>query len=290
MLDLRLLFVAVVWGVNFSVIKHALTDFHPLGFTVIRFLLAALFLFAVMAATGETLAVERKDRWPLVRLGFVGITVYNILFMVGLKYTSASHSALLISLSPLAAVLQQAVRGKERLTGPILLGIGLATSGVIMIIRSRHGAFGFSPGQIWGDLLTLSATVAWAWYTLASRPLLANYPPITVTAYTVAAGGILLIPAGIPDLIRQDWSALPVFSWLSLAFAAFIAAGVAYSLWYEGVKRLGVNRTIVYHYLMPFAAVLFAAFFLREKITLLQVLGGILVLAGVAVVQRKKSS
>src|SRR5574341_660789 len=99
-MNLRLLFVALVWGVNFSVVKFALSDFHPLVFTVVRFALAASFLVTLMIARREPAAVLRRDRISIATLGFTGITLYNVFFMYGLKYTTAANSALLISLSP----------------------------------------------------------------------------------------------------------------------------------------------------------------------------------------------
>lgn len=287
MLDSRLIFVSIVWGVNFSVVKFAITDFHPLSFTVIRFCIAALFLFSVMALRGGNFVIGRRDRPAVAGLGFIGIAVYNILFMMGLKYTTASHSALLISLSPLVAALIQAGTGKERLTLPAVAGLGLATGGVILIIRS-HGDLGFSSSLVLGDLLTLCGTVAWALYTVLARPLLERYQPIVITAYSMAAGSLLLLPIALPALSRQSWPGISIASWSSLAFAALISAGIAFTLWYDGVKRIGVTRTAVYHYLMPFIAVLFAAVFLGERITLEQIAGGAAILGGVALVQSNR--
>ena len=289
MFDLRLIFVAVVWGINFSVVKYALADFHPLSFTVVRFFFAALFLLSVMAMTREPAAIDRRDRFPIVRLGFIGITIYNIFFMLGLHYTTVSHSALFISMSPLVAALIQAATGRERITPPAIAGLGLAFLGVVTIIRSQHGEFSFSSDLFLGDVLTLCGTVTWALYTVTARPLLERYSALKVTAYNMAAGTVLLAPVALPDLVRQDWAAVPLRSWLALFFTAFISAGVAFSLWYQGVKRIGVTRTMVYHYLMPFAAVLFAAFFLGEQITSRTVLGGVSILAGIALVQRMRS-
>ncbi len=110
-----------------------------------------------------------------------------------------------------------------------------------------------------------------------------------VTAYSMAAGGVLLIPLSLPGLINQSWPGISAGSWSALGFAAFIAAGVAYVLWYQGVKQLGVTRTMVYHYVMPFAAVLFAAAALHERITVLQVIGGAAILTGVYLVQSRNS-
>ena len=121
-----------------------------------------------------------------------------------------------------------------------------------------------------------------------AKPLLEAYSPVKVTAYAMAAGSVLLLPAAMYELIHQAWSAISAPSWAALGFAAFISGGLAFSLWYQGIKRIGVTRTIVYHYLVPFVAVVFAAVFLDERISPLQVLGGLSILAGISLVQRSK--
>jgi len=288
MFDLRLLFVTVVWGVNFAFVKFALTDFLPLSFTIVRFFVAALFLACVMFVTREPFAIERQDRLAIVKLGFIGITLYNIFFMYGLKYTTASHSALFISLSPLFAVMLQASTGKERLTRGIALGLFLASTGVYLVISGRQGGFSFTASGVTGDLLTLCASVLWALYTLRAKPLLKKYSAVKITAYCMAAGSVLLLPIGLYELIRQSWTAISLQSWAAFSFSAIVSAGIAFSLWYQGVRRIGVTRTIAYHYLVPFVAVVFAVLFLGEHITLLQIAGGFAIIAGVATVQRIK--
>jgi drug/metabolite transporter (DMT)-like permease len=288
MFDLRLLFVTLVWGVNFAFVKFALTDFLPLSFTIVRFFVAALFLAAVMFVTKEPFSIERRDLPAIVKLGFIGITLYNIFFMYGLKYTTASHSALFISLSPLFAVLLQAGSGKERLTPAIALGILLASAGVYLVISGRQGGFSFTASGLTGDLLTLCASVLWALYTLKAKPLLEKYSALKITAASMAAGSVLLLPIGLHELLKQSWTAVSPQAWAAFGFSAIISAGIAFSLWYQGVRRIGVTATIAYHYLVPFVAVVFAVLFLGEHITPLQVTGGIAILGGVALVQRVK--
>jgi drug/metabolite transporter (DMT)-like permease len=289
MFDLRLLLVAVIWAVNFSVVKYALADFSPLSFTVVRFALAAGFLFLIMRGTGASFSLERRDRGPVIRLGFIGITLYNLLFMYGLKYTTASNSALFISLSPLFAALILALSEKTGIRFPAAAGLLLSTVGVYLIIRSNSDGISFSRHDILGDVLTLFAAVLWALYTIRARPLLKKYAPIKITAYSMAAGALMLLPIGASDLVSQPWRAISWKSWGAFCFSTFISAGVAFTWWYDGVKRIGVTRTVVYHYLVPFIAVLFAALFLRERITLFQVIGGAMILAGVYLVQKRGS-
>ena len=290
MFDPRLLIVAVVWGMNFSVVKFALGGFSPMSFTIARFSSAALVLLAIMAIRRESFALERRDRMPVITLGLIGITFYNILFMYGLRYTSASHSALFISMSPLFAAIMQGIAGRERITRSTTAGLILASLGAYLIIRSRHGEISFSSGNLSGDLLTICASVLWALYTIKARPLLERYSPIKTTAYSIVAGTVLLLPFSTRELAGQSWSSISAGSWAALAFAAFIGGSMAYVLWYEGVCRIGVTRTIVYHYIVPFVAVVFAALVLSEEITLSTAAGGTAILSGVALVQRKQHS
>jgi drug/metabolite transporter (DMT)-like permease len=290
MFDLRLLFVALVWGVNFPIIKHSLTDFLPLSFTVVRFAIASAALFGVMALRREPFVIDRRDIPAVAALGLTGITIYNLLFMKGLQLTTASHSALFISMSPLFAAVFQMIRGRERMRAPLALGLLLATAGAYCIIRSTHGEVHFGMETVTGDLLTICASVLWAFYTVLAAPLLERYPPITLTAWSVAAGTVLLVPAATGEISSQSWSTVPAGSWAALFFAALVGAAAAYVLWYEGVKRIGVTRTVAYHYLVPFVAVLVSAFFLGDTIKPLTIYGGAAIIAGVALVQRKGPS
>ncbi len=287
MLDPRLLLVAVVWAVNFAFVKYALADFYPLSFTVVRFALAALFLVLIMVLNRESLRVERRDVGGVIRLGFIGITMYNLLFMYGLKYTTASNSALFISTSPLFAALILALSQKRRFKLPVVSGLALSTVGVFLIIRSKSGGISFSRQDVAGDLLTICAALFWALYTILARPLLEKYSALKITGYSMAAGTVLLLPIGLSEVVHQPWNMISIKSWAAFGFSTFISGGVAFTLWYQGVKRLGVTRTVVYHYLVPFVAVVFAAVFLNEGITVSQVIGGILILIGVYIVQTR---
>lgn len=286
MLNPKLILVSVIWGVNFAFVKYALADFSPLSFTTLRFFLAALFLIFVMLVNREPLGMERRDVGAVFRLGFIGITLYNILFMEGLNYTTASNSALFISSSPLFAALMLALKKKGRVNARIIAGLLLSTSGVFLIIRSRPGGLSFSGRDLAGDLLTISAAAVWALYTIKAKPLLEKYSAIKVTAYSMATGTALLLPISGYELLHQSWSSVSVPSWAAFAFSTFVSGGIAFTLWYQGVQTIGVTRTVVYHYIVPFVAVLFAALFLGERITFLQLIGGLSILAGVYLVQR----
>ena len=289
MLDPRLVSVAVIWALNFAFVKYALAEFSPLSFTVARFGASSLFLLVVMAARRESFRIERTDASAVIRLGFIGIMMYNLFFMFGLRYTTASNSALFISASPLFAVLVLAVMNKQVIGPRTAAGLLLSMVGVLCVLASKPGGLSLNRTDAAGDLLTLCAALFWALYTILARPLVEKYSAIKVTAYSMAAGACMLFSVGAGDLAAQQWASLSAGAWGSFAFSTFLSGGLAFTLWYDGVRRLGVTRTVVYHYLVPFIAVLFAALFLHERIVVLQVIGGVMILAGVYVVQRTGS-
>lgn len=287
MFNPKLILVSIIWGMNFSFVKYALAEFSPLSFTVLRFSLSAIFLLAIMFLYREPFSMERRDIGAVVMLGFIGITLYNLFFMFGLNYTSASNSALFISSSPLFAALILSVSKRARINSLVVAGLLLSTAGAFLVIQNKAAGLTFSRLALTGDLLTLCAALFWALYTIKAGPLLERYSAIKVTAYSMAAGSILLLPISAHELLHQSWSVISLKSWYAFAFATFISGGVAFTLWYQGVKKIGVTRTIAYHYLVPFVAVLSAALFLNERITILQITGGICILSGVYLVQSK---
>ncbi len=286
MLDLRLLSVAVIWALNFAFVKYALNEFSALSFTVARFAVSSLFLMAFMRAMREPFRIDRSDVYPVLRLGFVGIMMYNLLFMFGLQYTTASNSALFISASPLFAVLVLGLFKQQQIGSRAASGVLLSMIGALCVLSSKPGGLSLDRADAAGDLLTLCAALFWALYTILARPLVEKYSALKITAYSMAAGTVMLAPVGASELIAQHWSAISAGAWGAFAFSTFLSGGLAFTLWYDGVRRLGITRTVVYHYLVPLIAVVFAALFLHERIVLLQVVGGVMILAGVYIVQR----
>jgi drug/metabolite transporter (DMT)-like permease len=270
-------------------VKRALADFLPLSFTVTRFAVSSLFLLLVMAVKREPFRIERADAVPVIRLGLIGIMLYNILFMEGLKNTTAANSALFISSSPLFAALVLTLTGKRRPGPGDVAGLLLSMTGVVLVLASRPGGLSLGRDDATGDLLTIGAAFFWALYTVLARPLVERHSALKVTAYSMATGTLLLIPVSAGDLAAQQWTSISAGAWGSFAFSTFLSGGLAFTLWYDGVRRLGVTRTVAYHYLVPFIAVVFAALFLHERIVSLQIIGGILILVGVYAVQRNTS-
>jgi drug/metabolite transporter (DMT)-like permease len=272
-----------VWGVNFAVVKQALGTFDPLAFNALRFAIASVIVFGVLRARGEAGLPERRDVPRIVALGLLGNVVYQMCFILGLDRTRAGHAAVLLALTPILTAFLSMLTGHER-PGPrtwggaslSILGIGLV-SGAAIRLEGREALI--------GDAILVTACVAWAVYTVGSRPIVRRYGALRTTAWTLWTGAVGLIAIGTPGLARQDWDALTPGAWGGLAFSATFAISLAYIVWYRGVERIGNTRTAIFSNLTPIVALAAGAVLLRELPSALALFGAALTLAGVMIVR-----
>jgi drug/metabolite transporter (DMT)-like permease len=136
-----------------------------------------------------------------------------------------------------------------------------------------------------GDLLMFAASIAWAFYTVGSRPLVARYGAVPVTAWTLWIGAAGLVVAGVAETLRTDWHSISLLTWSAVIYAGVLSIGVAYIIWYYGVELLGNTRTSVYSNVVPVIALTVAWVWLGEVPTGAQLLGTVVILSGVTVAQ-----
>ncbi len=279
--DLALLAMVFVWGINFAIIKQTLAEMSPLAFNGLRVSLAAIVMLVILRATEGDWRLSKGDWLPMLRLGLIGNTVYQLLFILGLDRTRAGNSSLILALVPVVVALLSAGLGSEKVRGRAWLGIVLSFAGIVLVVQGGGKSVGLTSGTLLGDVLTLGATICWALYTVLSKPLLEHYSPLRVSGLSMAMGAPLLVLASVPELIRQDWGTVSLQGWLGLLYSFSMALVFAYIVWSTGVRRIGGPRTAVYSNLIPVVAVTTAWLMLGEAMTGLQLVGAVVILTGV---------
>ena len=285
-IDVMLIGVSFVWGINFSVVKTALADFFPLSFNSIRFSLASLFILMLLWVLERDLSFRREDMGRLVLLGLIGNTTYQLLYIHGIARTTASNSSLILATTPIFVALLSSALKVERVERKVWQSVVLSFTGILLITQGVGGTL-ITKNQSWiGDLLILTGTICWSIYTVLSKPLLQRYSPLKLTTLTMVFGTLPLVLVSIPSMKEQNWSSVSSQGWLSLAYSFCFAVAIGYVLWYTGVSRIGSARTSLYSNLTPVIAVAVAWLFLSETMTLLQVLGAVLVLTSLYLARR----
>jgi len=277
--DLLLFTMAVIWGINFVVVKYATHIFNPVAFTGLRVGTAALFLLLVALIRGS-ISLPRRDVIRLLMLGVVGNGLYQLFFVHGIARTRAGNAALIVGAAPAFIALFARARGLERVKRLTLVGIALSVVGVgLVIVGSASSSNG--EATLLGSVLVFLGVLCWTAYTILLQPYTKRIDVIKLSAITMVGGAVPLLIASTPALVVTDWSAIGRGGWLALLYSGVISMGVAYFFWYRGLRVLGPTRTAVYTNLQPIIALLVAWAFIGETPTIFQGVGAATIVAGV---------
>lgn len=284
--DLLLFSVVLIWGTNLSVTKFALAEITPMAFVGLRIGLSSLTLLVLFRVIEGDLRFQRADWLRLGVIGLVGHTIFQLLFILGLNYTWAGHSSLMLGLTPVFVALIGLALRIERVSAHLWASIWLAFLGVALITFGAATQVQVGGPTVLGDLLSLAASFCWASYTVLAQPLLSRYSPLKVTTATMLLGAGPLVILSIPALLAQDWRRVSVTGWLELLYSYGLAVVFAYIVWYLSVQRVGSARTALLSNLVPVVG-LAAAWLLRdETLTPLQFVGAVIVIIGIHMARR----
>ncbi len=274
----------VFWAGNFIVVKGAIGILPPIGFTFLRYCVAAVTLLVLLRWREGAIRLPHGDIIRIGLLGIVGFGCYQILWPVALQSIPAGDSALLIAATPvITAVLAMSI-GADTPNPVKLAGALVSFSGVALVVAAGEGLDLRS--SIVGDVLTLIAAACWAVYSVFGATVLRRHSPLVTTTWAIVAGTLFIAPFGIAQLVTTPITGvgLPIF--LAILYSGTLAAGVANVVVLHGVKLLGPTRVTALQFLIPPLAVVMAAVFLNEPIRPIQVIGGAIILAGVALLRR----
>jgi drug/metabolite transporter (DMT)-like permease len=271
----------VAWAANFIVVKAANEEIPPVSFAFLRFTIAAATLLVALRWREGSFGWPGRDALAIMGLGALGFGVYQILWSIALQDIPAGDSALLIAATPVLTALLAVRSGADVLTRKKVGGSLVSFAGVALIVASGPGlSFG---SAFVGDVLTLLAALCWSIYTAFGAPILRRHSPLRTTAWAMVGGSLVLAVPGLLNGLGADWSAVRPEAWGGLAFSAFVPAGIANVVVFGAIKLLGPTRITAYQFLVPFIAVLIGAAFLSEAIRVEQLIGGAVIVLGVAI-------
>lgn len=269
--DALLLLMAIIWGVNFSIVKFATGVMSPLAFTGLRVILAAAVLLALAFTRGGRFP-SRRDIFSLIGLGMLGNGIYQLFFVEGIARTKVGNAALIVAATPALIAITSRVGGVERVNRKVMAGITLSLAGVaLVVLGSARAASGTA--TFLGTVLVFCGTLCWTAFTVMLQPFARRLDPIQLSAFTMLGGTIPLVLVTSNAIYATEWSRMGLPAWSAVFYASVISMGVAYLFWYRGLRVLGPTRTAVYSNLQPVIAIIVAWIFLHESPTIWQGVG-----------------
>lgn len=264
------LMVAMIWGMGFVVAKAAMEHFPPILLMALRFTLTA----AVMV---WFVPIPRSTLGGLFAVSIIGAAVQYSLTFSGLKGLDAGTAALIVQLEVPFLVLLGAVLLNEKPTRRKWLGILVAFCGVGLIVGQTRLS-----GEWVSGLMVVGGAFTWAWGQVLVRGL-KGIDGRTVTAWVAvfATPQLFLMSAlfetGQTEALRvAGWGV-----WAAVAYLGLIMTALGYYFWNTLILRYEVGRVAPFLLLLPLFSVVGGALFLNEALSVLQLLGGAVVLFGV---------
>jgi drug/metabolite transporter (DMT)-like permease len=287
-------FVVLVWAMNFIAAKIGLRYLPPATMASFRVTIAGLSMIPAYlicarwpafadARRARLQGFARHDLWTFFYLGFFGVVVNQMCFTMGLRYTSVSHAAVIVGMGPIYTLVLAVLFRLERATWHKVVGMAIAFAGVA-VLASENGISARSPSLL-GDAITMMGSIGFATYAVLGKRVAGRYDALTMVAFNHFAGAIIILPVAIHQARAlgpfSRWRAIAWQGWAALLFMAICSSAMAYLLYFWLLRYLEASQLSAFTYLLPVLAVILGIWWLGERGTPMQIVGGVLALGGV---------
>ena len=281
----RLALLALLWGSGFLWIKLSLRGFTPTQIVLVRLALGALVLFPIALARGMKLPAGRAVWGHLFVAALVANAIPYTLFGIGEQTVGSNAAGVINATTPLWTALIAFLVGTDRnVTVKRGAGLVLGFAGTMLIFTPWQSANEIAS---WGGLAILAASASYGVSYVYMGRYLTNrgIPPLMLSAAQLAAGTILMLLAlPLGGLSAPQWRVDAV---VALLILGILGTGLAYVLNYRLIADEGPTSASTTTYLLPIVAVVLGALVVNEAVTPWVIAGMVVVLGGVALVQRR---
>ena|SRR5436305_298006 len=273
-----LLGTVLLWALNVTVTKFMFEHgWRPLAYGTIRYGLAILIFWAFTWWRERSFRIDRSDLW-LVALAGLCIFANQVCFVYAVKLATASTVALLLGATPVFMGLISVVFGLDRLQWTFWIGAAVTFAGVALIALASGGGLS---GSLAGNLLAIVTAFTWACYSTSIAPLMRRYSPYRISSLVLAIGWVPLAAVGARQVGEQTFHFGPLV-WIAFAYAVIGPLFLTNLLWFTAIDRVGAPRASLFANLQPFFSVFFALLLLSESLHGMEIAGGLLIFAGIA--------
>lgn len=272
------------WGASFIATKYLLDELTPETIISMRLILAILFLLMIALFQKRDFSINLKSHTYILLLAI--IAVFHLWIQVtGLKFTTASNTGWIIGTAPIFMALLGLFFFKEKLNALKVTGIIIATFGLLLLVGNGN------PTNIdliknKGDLLVLSSAFTWGIYSMVNKKISLNYSPVMTILYLFIMMAIIIIPFTVSETAINSVINLSSVGWIAILFLGLLCSGVSYVIWAYALREMESAKVGAYLYFEPFVTVIAAWIFLNEDITLFMILSGLIITAGVYLVNK----
>ena len=275
---------ALMWSSAFSAARTIVADAPPLGSLAFRFLLSGTIGVVLARMLGQSWHLTREQWRGTIIFGLCQNALYLGLNFIAMQKVGASVAAIIASVMPLMVAFAGWAFYRERLQPIAVAGLFAGSFGVALIMGARINAGVDIPSVILCFIAVIALTVA----TLAVRGASGGGNLLMVVGLQMFVGaGILAVASFFLETheVNFSWKLVWVFAYITL-----VPGLLATWVWFELVRQIGAVKAATFHFLNPFLGVVIAAILLGEEMGALDVIGIVVIMAGILAVQLSKQS
>ena len=278
------LMAAAIWGGMYVVSKVVMEVVPPFALIVMRLALGILTL-AIIMLMRKGWKVTRAQFWRIFGVGTVGYGISLGFQFVGTKLSTAANGSLVTAATPAFVLLFASLLLAERITLRRTLALVVATVGVVAVIDPRNA--GISPSFFWGDLYLVAAALTWALYSVLIRKVTRDTDVLTTTLIAFIGGLPVCLPLAGWELATTGFGRISPGVLGGILFLGIISTALAMYLWNTAFAVLEASAVSLTFFAQPVVGTLLSVLFLKEHITPLFILGGVLI--GIALLVSSKA-
>ncbi len=280
------IFTILIWGGSPMITKLGVVSIDGLSLALMRTLASVPFAIALIVVMRLALPWHGPDKWYLLGLAVTGLIGFPVLFTIGVEQTTAGHAAVSQASTPVFAGLLEAAVNRRWPRLRWWVGVSVAFAGALLLIAE---AVGFNAaGATWqGDILVMAGAFSAAISFVFGAKLAPRFGAPAMTMWSVVVGGILVLPwlvlrVDVPTLVAMETNA-----WVAVLYLSLGASILAFIAWFYAMNRAGIARISMWHFATPVVGIALGAAVLGEPLTPLLLVATVVILFGVALVQRR---
>ncbi len=286
---LCLLCAGSFWGLMAPVGKEAML--HGIdGIDMVAFrVLGGAILFWLTSLFTAREHVPVRDIFKMGAAGLFALVFNQCSYTIGLNMTSPSNSSIMTTSMPIFAMLLSFLILHEPITWKKACGVFLGCTGAVIIITTSAQSGNAKVGNIWGDLLCMSAQLSFALYLALFKPLAQKYSLFTMNKWMFTWATVLIWPFAFSHVADIDYAHVPVSTWWETGYVIFFGTYLGYICMMVGQKILRPTVVSIYNYVQPVVSVSVSVALGLAVFKGIQAVAAVLIFTGVWLVVRSKS-
>jgi len=289
---IRLILAMVFWGGTFVAGRLLAEELPPITAATFRFVTASAMLLSTILIRDKKLPSLSIKQWgAMALLGLSGVFAYNLFFFTGLQTIEAGRASMIIAINPVITTFLAILFFGERCNFRSCIGMILSVCGAYIVISKGQMAMIFqgNAGGI-GELYIVGCVISWSAYTLIGKKLLKDIEPLIAVAYSCTTGAIFLTITALFSGQLTEIENLTKTGIACIFYFAFFGTTLGFIWFYDGVKKLGASRAVMYVNLVPVSGVLLGTLLLGEHLGRSLLVGGIFVFWGIYLINQNKET